>query len=142
MGQQSMASTLSLQIIAEMRKHFKLRDLGPTTFMLGIAIKQDLVAGTVEPSQRQYVVDIVAATRRHPSLRLGASPRASLQLLRAARAHAAIAGRDHALPEDVSAMAPAVLSHRVLMNRAQRDETPGDVVRTIVDTVPVPSASR
>lgn len=91
---------------------------------------------------RQYVVDIVAATRRHPSLRLGASPRASLQLLRAARAHAAIAGRDHALPEDVSAMAPAVLSHRVLMNRAQRDETPGDVVRTIVDTVPVPSASR
>ena len=91
---------------------------------------------------RQYVVDLVAATRSHPSLRLGASPRSSLQLLRAARAHAAIAGRDHALPEDVAAMAPAVLSHRVLMNRAQRDETPGDVVRHLVETVAVPSASR
>lgn len=91
---------------------------------------------------RQYVVDLVAATRSHPNLRLGASPRSSLQLLRAARAHAAIAGRDHALPEDVAAMAPAVLSHRVLMNRAQRDETPGDVVRHLVETVAVPSASR
>ena len=91
---------------------------------------------------RQYVVDLVAATRSHPSLRLGASPRSSLQLLRAARAHAAIAGLDHALPEDVAAMAPAVLSHRVLMNRAQRDETPGDVVRHLVETVAVPSASR
>ena len=91
---------------------------------------------------RQYVVDLVAATRSHPNLRLGASPRSSLQLLRAARAHAAIAGRDHALPEDVAAMAPAVLSHRVLMNRAQRDETPADVVRHLVETVAVPSASR
>jgi MoxR-like ATPase len=64
---------------------------------------------------RRYVVSLVEATRRSPDLRLGASPRAGLQLLRAARAAAALAGRDHVLPDDVQAMAVPVLAHRLLL---------------------------
>ena len=88
---------------------------------------------------RQYVVDVVSATREHPSVRLGASPRASLQLLRAARAHAALAGRDHVIPEDVTAMAPAVLGHRVLLRRGRNDLSASEVVADVIADVRVPT---
>ncbi len=65
------------------------------------------------PSIAQYVVDLAVATRESPALRLGASPRAGLHLLRASRAHAALAGRDHVLPDDVQAMVVPVLAHRL-----------------------------
>lgn len=63
---------------------------------------------------REYVVDLVAATRTDPALRLGASPRAALHLLRAARARAAISGRQHVIPDDVQALFAPVVEHRVL----------------------------
>ncbi len=66
---------------------------------------------------------LVEASRRSPDLRLGASPRAGLQLLRAARAAAALAGRDHVLPDDVQALAGPVLAHRLLLT-AGRDPRP------------------
>lgn len=88
---------------------------------------------------RQYVVSLVEATRRSPDLRLGASPRAGLQLLRAARATAALAGRDHVLPDDVQAMAVPVLAHRLLLTPdaalARRDAQ--RVVTDLLATVPV-----
>jgi MoxR-like ATPase len=65
---------------------------------------------------KRYVVDVVAATRRDPLLRLGASPRASVHLLQAAKALSLMDGRDHVLPDDVQALAPAVLAHRVLLS--------------------------
>jgi MoxR-like ATPase len=89
---------------------------------------------------RRYVVSLVEATRRSPDLRLGASPRAGLQLLKAARAAAAIAGRDHVLPDDVQAMAGPVLAHRLLLTPdatlARRDAQ--RVVADVVAAVPVP----
>jgi MoxR-like ATPase len=88
---------------------------------------------------RRYVVSLVEATRRSPDLRLGASPRAGLQLLRAARATAALAGRDHVLPDDVQAMAVPVLAHRLLLTPdaalARRDTQ--RVVTELLATVPV-----
>jgi MoxR-like ATPase len=88
---------------------------------------------------RRYVVSLVEATRRSPDLRLGASPRAGLQLLRAARAAAALAGRDHVLPDDVQAMAVPVLAHRLLLTPdaalARRDAQ--RVVTELLATVPV-----
>ncbi|MFZ5871864.1 MAG: AAA family ATPase, partial [Actinomycetota bacterium] len=68
------------------------------------------------PAVKEYLVDLVTATRHHGDLRLGASPRASLHLLRAARAAAALAGRDHVLPDDVQHLAVPVLAHRVLLS--------------------------
>ena len=89
------------------------------------------------PALRQYVVDLVSATRSTPALRLGASPRASLHLLRASRAHAAVAGRDHVLPDDVKALALPVLRHRVITTFAA--EASGvksdDVVRMLLQAM-------
>ena len=89
---------------------------------------------------RRYVVALVEASRRSPHLRLGASPRAGLQLLRAARASAALAGRDHVLPDDVQALAAPVLAHRLLLTA---DATLGrrsaeQVVAELLSGVPVP----
>ncbi len=66
------------------------------------------------PTLRRYIVDLVDATRRHADVFLGASPRASIMMLRTARAHAAAAGRDFVIPDDVKTLAPAVLSHRII----------------------------
>ena len=70
---------------------------------------------------QHYLVALVEATRRHGDLRLGGSPRASLHLLRAARAHAALAGRDHVLPDDVQLLATPVLAHRLLLTVARKN---------------------
>jgi MoxR-like ATPase len=64
---------------------------------------------------RDYVVALLRETRDDPRVELGASPRAGLMLLRAAKAHALISGRDHALPDDVQALSRAVLSHRIML---------------------------
>ena len=93
---------------------------------------------------KQYVVDLTTATRATPALRLGASPRASLHLLRASRAYAALAGRDHVLPDDVQALVEPVLAHRMIATgetQAAR-RTSADVLHEIVRRVPVPSSAR
>jgi MoxR-like ATPase len=96
----------------------------------------------VSDEVRRYVVDLVTATRRHPDLRLGASPRATLHLLRAAKASAALAGREYALPDDVQALAVAVLAHRLLPTaQAQLNRrTAEQVVQEILQQTPVPAA--
>ncbi|WP_122260580.1 AAA family ATPase [Ornithinimicrobium cerasi] len=89
---------------------------------------------------RQYVVDIVSSSRSHRMLRLGASPRAGLQLLRAARSRAALDGRDHVLPEDVQHMAVPVLAHRVLPTgeASLARHSTADLVRDLVGRTAVP----
>ncbi|RII18284.1 ATPase family associated with various cellular activities (AAA) [Streptomyces sp. YIM 130001] len=93
---------------------------------------------------RRYAVELVAATRHHPDLRLGASPRATLHLLRAAKATAALDGRDYALPDDVQALAAPVLAHRLLPTaQAQLNRrTAEQVVLEILQRIPVPAAHR
>lgn len=87
---------------------------------------------------RRYIVDLVAASRRTPALRLGASPRASLHLLRVSRARAAMAGRDHVLPDDVRSLVRPVLHHRVLLSgesrlaRASVDDVLDDLMNAVV----------
>jgi MoxR-like ATPase len=93
---------------------------------------------------RQYCVDLVSATRRLPELRLGASPRATLQLVRTARAQAALSGRSFVVPDDVHAVAVPVLAHRLLLTpdaQANR-RSPVDIVRTLVARTPVPTTAR
>ncbi len=96
----------------------------------------------LSPAVKQYAVDLATATRRSPELRLGASPRATLQLLRAARAQAALAGRDHVLPDDLQELAVPVLAHRLLPTAdaqlARRSTV--DVVSDLVARVRVPGA--
>ncbi|WP_431951348.1 AAA family ATPase [Actinacidiphila sp. bgisy167] len=94
----------------------------------------------VSAAVRHYAVSLVSATRDHPDLRLGASPRATLHLVRAARATAALDGRDFVLPDDVQSLAAAVLAHRLLPTaQAQLNRrTPEQVVAEIVQRTPVP----
>jgi MoxR-like ATPase len=97
----------------------------------------------VADSVREYVVTLVNATRTSPDLRLGASPRATLHLVRTARATAALDGRDFVIPEDVQGLAVAVLAHRVLPTaEAQLSRrTPEQVIDDIVERTPVPGPS-
>ncbi|CAM5567867.1 AAA family ATPase [Streptomyces abikoensis] len=92
---------------------------------------------------RRYAVDLVTATRHHPDLRLGASPRATLHLVRAARAAAALAGREFVLPDDVQALAPAVLAHRLLPTAQARlgRRSAEQAVLDILQRTPVPDPS-
>jgi MoxR-like ATPase len=94
----------------------------------------------VSPAVKHYLVQVVNATRNSRDLRLGASPRATLQLLRASRAHAALAGRDYVSPDDVSSLAAVVLAHRVLPSTdaqlARRTVT--DIVTAAVSSVQIP----
>jgi len=93
---------------------------------------------------KQYVVDLSSATRSSSALRLGASPRATLHMLRAARAHAALEGRDHVLPDDVQAIVVSVLAHRVIPTgetQLARRST-AEVLQDLMRRVPVPAAGR
>jgi MoxR-like ATPase len=96
------------------------------------------------PAVRQYIVDLVARTRATTALRLGASPRAALHLLRAARAHAALEGRDHVIPDDVQVLAGPVLAHRLIPSSETQlaRRTTSDVVVDLLRQVPVPPAAR
>ena len=88
-----------------------------------------------------YMVDLAEASRRHPALLLGLSPRATLQLSRATRARAASQGREYATPDDVKAVAEPVLSHRVMLrpDAMSRGVTGTSIIREIVASVPVPA---
>jgi MoxR-like ATPase len=94
----------------------------------------------VEDSVRDYIVRVARATRDHSEIDLGASPRATLALYMASQAWAAIAGRDYVLPDDVKAMAPNTLTHRLMIApQAQlRGRRPEELVADIVTSVPVP----
>ncbi|MFB4264266.1 AAA family ATPase [Nonomuraea sp. GTA35] len=94
----------------------------------------------VSQAVKKYAIDLVVATRHSPDLRLGASPRSTLQLVRAARAHAALAGRDYVIPDDLQDLAIPVLAHRLLPSveaQGQR-RLPEQVVTDLIRRVPVP----
>jgi MoxR-like ATPase len=94
----------------------------------------------VEDSVGRYIVDIVSATRDHPQLQVGASPRGSLALLLTARARAVLDGRDYVIPEDVKRVAPAALSHRISLRPEMwlRRVDPVSIVEEICARTPAP----
>ena len=101
----------------------------------------------LSPAVEQYLLAIVTATRSHPDLRLGASPRATLQLARVAKARALLEGRDFVLPDDLSALAVSVLAHRLLPTRQALGRSGGteweaaaEIVRSILAATAVPRA--
>ncbi len=118
-----------------------LVDLTPVTDASHVARMADVVRRLyASPSVKRYVVALVGATREDSGLRLGASPRAAIQLLRAAKSVAAMAGRDHVLPDDVQELAVPVLAHRLLPSTESRlsGRTTSDLVADTVTRVPLP----
>ncbi|WP_046472061.1 AAA family ATPase [Allosalinactinospora lopnorensis] len=118
-----------------------LDDLAPVAEAADVRAMVEHVRGIhVAPGIRRYVVDLVTATRTSSALRFGASPRATLHMVRAARAYAALEGRRYVVPDDVQALAVPVLAHRLLPTPEARVErrTPEDVVSDIVARLPIP----
>jgi len=94
----------------------------------------------VDETLQTYIVNLVNATRQHPDLALGASPRASLALFRASQALAALRGRAHVEPEDVQSLAPDVLTHRLILRpeASLRGRTTAGVMQEILRDTPLP----
>ncbi len=94
----------------------------------------------IEPHVREYLLAVVRSTRNNAQIRLGASPRASLALQQAVQAKSAISGRDYAMPDDVKAMAPTVLAHRVILEPSiqLRRRDAAQIIRELVETIPIP----
>jgi MoxR-like ATPase len=90
------------------------------------------------PAIADYVIDLCAGTRDHAEVLLGASARASLSLLHAAKAHGALAGRTFVTPDDVQAVAVASLAHRLMLTGGTDLPAASALVRRLLDSVPVP----
>jgi MoxR-like ATPase len=97
----------------------------------------------VDQAVAEYIVRLVNATREHPDVYLGASPRGSLNLYRSAQAFAALAGRDYVIPDDIKELAVAILGHRLIVKSqaSLREVDPDQIVREILATVPVADAA-
>jgi MoxR-like ATPase len=115
----------------------RVLELEPVADVAGILAAQN-AASAVHGSEalRRYVVAVSDATRADPRVELGASPRAGLMLFRAAKAYAALDGRDHALPDDVQKLAGAVLTHRLLLAPGTGADERAAVVRDALERVP------
>ena len=124
-------------MLAEHADRDPVEELGPVADVTAVRGAQAGLAG-IEGTDalRRYVVAICDATRRDERVDLGASPRAGLMLFRAAKALAALEGRDHVLPDDVQALAPSVLGHRLLLSYEVDGDQREAVIREAIDRVP------
>jgi MoxR-like ATPase len=117
--------------------HDRVLDLESVADLAVVAGAQASVAALhASYALRRYVVALCAATREDPRTELGASPRASLMLMRAAKAHAALQGRDHVLPDDVQELALSVLAHRLVLAPGSSEQDRRAVIEEAVARVP------
>jgi MoxR-like ATPase len=118
-----------------------LDDIEAVTDAPGVGAMVSMVREVhVAETLRRYIVSLADASRRHPEIYLGASPRASIMLLRAARALAAAEGRDYVIPDDVKRLAIPVMGHRVIVaaDAAMNGRTAEAVLSELMNEVPVP----
>jgi MoxR-like ATPase len=125
------------EMLAEHAASDRVEDLEAVADV-GEVLAAQAAAAAVHGSEalRRYVVAVLEVTRADPRVELGASPRAGLMLFRAAKALAALRGRNHALPDDVQELAPAVLTHRLLLAPDAAGDQRESVVREALEKVP------
>jgi MoxR-like ATPase len=119
-------------------ERFQERD--PLDDLLPVTTPEDIVrlqhrrgAVHISPAIREYIADLVAATRAHPRVRFGVSPRGAIGLMRASQALAALRGRDFVLPDDIKELSGPVLVHRIILRHEER--TKGTNARAVLDEV-------
>jgi MoxR-like ATPase len=128
-------------IVRRFRAANPLDELPPVVEAVELSAMQRLCRGVhVAEAVEDYVVQLVRASRLHASIELGASPRGTLALYRTAQAHAAVHGRAYVLPDDVKALAPAVLTHRLITSAQSRlrGRAAQDVLAEVLASVPAP----
>lgn len=129
------------KLLASQQYRHPLEELEPVADAEELRIAQSAVKATfVSSAVERYIVELVDATRSHEQLALGASPRGSLGLYRAGQARAWMLDRDYVLPDDIKALAPTVLGHRMIIEPGAelRSITIDDLLRGVLDRVPVP----
>ena len=137
--------SLADEIAIMERQHYThpIETLEPVVSLSEMLTLEGIVRNVfVDELVRQYIASIVTATRQHPGVRLGASPRGSLALFRTIQARALLEGRDYTLPDDVKYLAEPVLAHRLILgSREQSDgKTSRNIIAELLDNVPVPGA--
>jgi MoxR-like ATPase len=128
-------------LLTHLRREHPITRLKPVVQAARLAeLQQQVWEIYVEDSLQDYILKLVTSTRGHPDLSLGASPRASLALFKTAQALAAIRGRDHVIPDDIQALAPAILTHRLILNPEAelRGRTCQGVLQDILEKTPLP----
>ena len=129
------------EILRRYERQDPLETLSPVCQAEDLLVMQEQVRTVlVEDSVREYIVRVVRATREHDGVELGVSPRGTLALYKTAQALAAIRGREFVIPDDVKYLAPAVLTHRIIISPQTRlrGRRPEEIMVEIVGTVPVP----
>ena len=129
------------EILLRFEQDDPLASLGPVTSPDELLEMQAAIRRVrVEASVRSYAVQVTRATREHPAVALGVSPRGTMALYRTAQARAAIHGRDFVIPDDIKTLAPYVLTHRIIISSQTRLRglSTEEVVIEVVDQVPVP----
>src|SRR5215212_2597539 len=125
------------EMLGEHSVRDRVLDLEPVSEVAEVVAAQDACHRVhASDALRRYVVSVLDATRTDQRTELGGSPRAGLMLLKAAKANAALDGRDHALPDDVQALAEAVLAHRLLLVPEAVGSASAEIVRDALDRVP------
>ncbi|HHT68766.1 MAG TPA: MoxR family ATPase [Firmicutes bacterium] len=128
------------EVLHRLQEEHPISALAPVTEPNHVAQLQEVVARVhVEESVRDYVVHLVRSTRQHPQVQLGASPRGSLALIRAAQAAAALDSRDYVVPDDVKFMATSVLAHRLILKAESilRGTTASSIIGELLHQVDV-----
>jgi MoxR-like ATPase len=130
-----------IRILDSQRKRHPINQLEQVVTAEELIEAQEAVTDIyVDDLIKEYIVTLVEATRKHPDIYLGASPRGSLALFKTCRARAAVDGRDYVIPDDVKLMAEPTLAHRLIVSPSARIKNvdPRGVLNEILDSVPVP----
>ena len=133
-----------IQILERFQQTDPLQELVPVATPEDVSrLQQDRRNIIVSGPVREYITDIVRATRNHTAIQFGASPRGSLGLMRAGQALAALRGREYILPDDIKSLACPVLAHRMILKEEDRlrGENPEHILEGIVSRIPVPAAA-
>jgi MoxR-like ATPase len=133
-----------IEVLDRQQFHHPIDDLKTIASVEELLQAQEAIKSIfVSPAVKEYIVRMTQLTRRHDDTFLGASPRGSLNLYRAGQARAALFGREYVLPDDIKAIAPFVLSHRLIMSPSARlrNITPDEVLGAIFDELPMPEGT-
>ncbi|MBU9721226.1 MULTISPECIES: AAA family ATPase [Bacillaceae] len=130
-----------LDVLNRVEKKHPIEGIKPVLTLANLVEMQKKVVDVyVDETVKRYIINLVNSTRKHQSVYLGASPRASIALMKAAQAYAYIQGRDFVVPDDVKYLAPYTLQHRILLNSDAKlsNQTNERIVQDVIDQVSIP----
>ncbi len=132
-----------INVLSRQADHHPIEDVEQVVSLAELLAAQDAIKAVyVDDLVKEYIVDLVTATRNHADIYLGASPRGSLALFKTSRAWAALQGRDYVLPDDIKLLAEVTLAHRLIVSPSARIKNvdPRQIIEDILKGVPVPGA--